>query len=353
MRRIFSRKAWRDFLTRGNCLFIALGGIYVFSPRATQSISQELSSHMPQFPKGQAFVRWGLRPASSFQPDILIAGIGRLGNSIVQVINSIILARHLGSRVILYPLFAAIDNSDVVLGDRLSLHRMPLLPARAFSSPHVLWRTHAMTPAGVLAPPDGDDFERVQTLMGPALGFLSEWRTTETRTDVLTIYLRSGDIFAGPSEPDYGQPPWAFYKKVLHFQDWSEVQVVAEDSANPNFSLIRSWCKQRNIPFSHHGETLNGAVTHVVRARNLVTARGTFVPSLVFLSRGKRNVFQFHDDPNPLMAIPEVSVYRVLDVRGDYVGEVMSGNWRNTEHQLSLMVNYPDDAVSEIVDPPQ
>jgi hypothetical protein len=180
------------------------------------------------------------------------------------------------------------------------------------------------------------------------LGIRQSARNKSTLDKQITIYLRSGDIFAGPSEPDYGQPPWAFYEKVLEYREWSAVELVAEDHGNPNHGLILKWCEQKGLKVTERGETLSDAIDAVVNSSNLVSARGTFVPSLVFLSEGPKNIFQFHDRANPLTCRKGLTILRVTDKSGDYISSVMSRNWVNSEAQRKLMVTYPIDSLSAV-----
>jgi hypothetical protein len=346
---ILDVKKWRDFFTRGSRFFIAFGGVYRVSQSLTAEIQSQLDAALPDCPAGRAYQRIGVLPASTASPEILISGIGRLGNSIVQVLNSLSIARQLESNTVYFHLFDAIGNATLTLTPTLRLQPLRMVRRTLSRPPRVIWRTYAMTPFGVLQDPNDKVFQLAREGLRRGLTVLQGPSFAPHKEDVLTIYLRSGDIFAGPSEPDYGQPPLAFYEKVLEFKPWSRVEMVAEDEGNPNQVPILRWCQERDIPVDVIGARLEDAVQAVVRSTHLISARGTFIPSLLFLTDDDKEVFQFQDDKNPLMTGKNLTLWRVTDNDGHYVAAVMSRNWANTEAQRALMLDYPGDSLSEIV----
>jgi hypothetical protein len=346
---ILDAKKWRDFLTRGSRFFIAFGGVYRVSESLTTQIQSRLDAAIPGCPSGRAYERIGALPASTASPELLISGIGRLGNSIVQVLNGLSIARQLGSNTVYFHLFDAIGNASLNLTPTLRLQPVRMVRRTLSRPPRVIWRTYAMTPFGVLQNPNDKVFQLAREELRRGLIVLQSPSFAPHKDGVLTIYLRSGDIFAGPSEPDYGQPPWAFYEKVLQFKPWTRVELVTEDDGNPNQEPILRWCRERDIPVDVIGARLEDAVQAVVRSSHLISARGTFVPSLLFLTDDDKEVFQFQDDKNPLMTRKNLTVWRVTDSDGHYVAAVMSRNWANTDAQRALMLDYPADSLSEIV----
>lgn len=346
---IFDAKKWRDFFTRGKTFFIAFGGVYRVSETLTAETQRQLDAAVPGCPSGQAFERIGARHSPSQAPAVLITGVGRLGNSIVQVLNSLAIAGQLKSNRVYFHLFDAIGNASLNLTPTLRLEPLSVVRAARSLPPALIWRTYAMTPFGVLQDPQDPVFEPAREELRRGLN-MPQGRSLAAREDgVLTVYLRSGDIFAGPSEPDYGQPPWAFYQKVLELRPWTRVELVSEDKGNPTYGPILEWCRERDIPVDILGANLEEAVETVLRSSHLVSARGTFIPSLLFLTNDAKEVFQFHDDKNPLMGGDNLTLWRVTDEDGEYVASVLSRNWANTDAQRALMLDYPADSLSEIV----
>lgn len=349
MKNFLDVKTWRDFFTRGRKYFIAFGGLYRASDRVTHDIAQQLEAGIPDCPSGQAFVRLGSTAKPGATRATLITGIGRLGNSIVQVLNALLIAEELPANKVYFHSFNAVDNRSLKLTPAITMERIRLARNPRLRPPEIIWRTYAMTPFGVLANPCEAEFQSARSELRSGLGIDQTGPTNANQEKRLTIYLRSGDIFAGPSEPDYGQPPWAFYEKVLDYKDWSAVELVAEDHGNPNRDLILKWCEREGLEITEYGEQLSDAVQVVLTSSNLVTARGTFIPALVFLSEGPKNIFQFHDERNPLTCRRDVTIFRVTDTRGDYISSVMSRNWVNSAAQRTLMVSYPKESLSPVM----
>lgn len=298
-------------------------------------------------PAGQAYIRLGRKDRSQTSVALLITGVGRLGNSIVQVLNCVFLANQLSAKTILFHEFNAIGNRMVQLSSSTALRRLSIFPRRGFTPPDKIWRTYAMTNFDVFPEPCDGQYSSVRGELVGGFGF-GPRRPTKESEGILTIYLRSGDIFSGPSEPDYGQPPWVFYEKILEFRKWTAVEIVSEDEANPNFRLISKWCSKHNIAFMSKGAELAEAVSAVLNASNLVSARGTFVPSLVYLSEGPKTIFQFHDERSPLLCREDIELWTVEDLAGNYVSKVLSGNWKNSQEQRALMVSYPRESLSDV-----
>jgi hypothetical protein len=338
----------RTLVTRGDAVFFSLGAVYVRSNRLSKKIQQELRHELPFAPAGQAFVRWGRHVSHGADRAMLITGVGRLGNSVLQTLNTRTLARVLDTKETFYHRFDAVENKSLALGDGVTLRKLSILNPGASGRPRLIWRTYALNSDTPLLNPQNVEFGAIKKTLRDLL-IPSHALLEKTPRDCLTIYLRSGDVFSHNPEPHYAQPPWAFYEKVLEFKPWSRVEMVAEDEGNPNQVPILRWCQERDIPVDVIGARLEDAVQAVVRSTHLISARGTFIPSLLFLTDDDKEVFQFQDDKNPLMTGKNLTLWRVTDNDGHYVAAVMSRNWANTEAQRALMLDYPGDSLSEIV----
>jgi len=338
----------RTLVTRGNAVFFSLGAVYIRSDKLSKKVQQELGHELPFAPRGQAFVRWGRRFSHGTDIALLITGVGRLGNSILQTLNTRTLAGVLDTKETYYHRFDAVENKCLFLGDGITLRKLSILNPGASGRPRLIWRTYALHSDTPLHNPQNVEFGAVKKTLRDLL-IPSHALLEKTPRDCLTIYLRSGDVFSHKPEPHYAQPPWAFYEKVLEFKPWSRVEIVAEDRGNPTYEPILGWCSERDIPVDVLGANLEDAVHAVVRSTHLISARGTFIPSLLFLTDDTKEVFQFHDEKSPLMGGANLSLWRVTDKDGGYVASVMARNWANTEAQRTLMLDYPADSLSEIV----
>jgi hypothetical protein len=333
---------------RGTNFFIAAGGGYVKSAQISEAITAKIASSIPNAPSGSAFVRWGLTPSNLDSLSVLITGVGRLGNSIIQTINALVIARCLNSTSILYPLFEAIGNRELLLDGGVSARQMKMLRSSEQGKPRIIWRTYAMKPEGVITSPCTPDFQIARKSLARALGIETTLRENAKDEKLLTIYLRSGDIFSPNPERNYGQPPWSFYEKILLSENWTEVRLISEDKNSPTHDLIGHWCESHGLRITETDPRLNEAIAEITQSTSLVSARGTFVPALLFLSPAKRNLYIFHELPNPLICLDESTVFVVRDLREEYVKALMSKNWKNTAEQRALMKTYPLSNLSDV-----
>ncbi|MGB5134432.1 MAG: hypothetical protein WBN89_04580 [Prochlorococcaceae cyanobacterium] len=165
------------------------------------------------------------------------------------------------------------------------------------------------------------------------------------KTDLL-IYIRSGDVFSNPTpHPSYGQPPLAFYQRVVQLRHWHTIRVVHEDRGNPVIEALLAWLPnhcRRVIPVS--GD-LEDDLNVLLRTRHLVSGRGTFCGSVSCLSRRLRRVYSF-DRPFNAWGNRKVKDVTLVDSRGDYRSTILQGNWANTREQRRLMMDYPIDAIA-------
>ncbi len=332
---------------RGDKFFFALGGLYIESTTLSQALLTKIRTQIPNAPKGKAFVRWGIRFPRQSPPTALIGGVGRLGNSIIQTINALLIARSLGSHSVLFHLFEAVENTSLRLDPHVTARRITLGRRLVDKVPQVIWRTNAMIPTGVLCDnPCEESLKDARAELAGKLRLPQRVNKSSMGSRVLTIHLRSGDIFASNPERNYAQPPWAFYERILAHKSWSEVRLVSEDSRSPVHPLILNWCATNNIRVVENGKTLDGAIKEIVDSTSLVLARGTFAPSITFLSPVTRDIYVFHEEPSSLLCATTNSFFRVKDKEGTYVASLMSKNWRNSRRQRALMVNYPLSSLS-------
>lgn len=347
MRWLISGDAISSFVFRGNRAFFAYGGLYIRSDAATKSLTETIRGVVPAAPKGVAFVRWGLDRTRATRSAILIAGVGRFGNSIAQVLNSLELAEAMPAHDVLFHRFNAIANASLPLGGGRHLRRVRFLPQKGFAHPHIVWRTYAITPEILFCDPWKKSLSDARKSLQSATkmnGLDGQW----SDPNQLTIYVRGGDVFDQNPERYYGQPPWVFYEKVLELKKWTAINLVSEDSRNPVVGRIVAWCKNQGLEVKELGGSLEQAMEVLKSSKNVVNARGTFTPAIVYLSEGHKTIYNFGSEVSKFLSGNQISVYSVEDINGFYTESMLSGNWRNSEEQRSLMVSYPRDSVSSL-----
>lgn len=348
----FGRKFLRGFkaflrvANRGSLFVVTHRRIFFRSNSETARISDLIEKGWPEARQGLAYVRWpALRPPSKIA--ILISGIGRFGNAVTQVNNAASLARFLESSSILYFRFDAIRNRSIQLSDWLKLSRIDVFGSTPGRSPDLLWKTDSIYSSGLIFDPCDSTTRKISRSLSGAMGL--DATPPKCSGNILTIHLRSGDIFGPQPHPNYGQPPWAFYSRVLKAQNWTEVILVSEDKGNPNWRLIAEWCHRHDVHLTPAGRELIEALRTLVIADNLVLSRGTFAPAAILLGSQSKRLFYFGDRPESLICSATHEVWQVQDRGGRYNSSVLSKNWVNSEDQRRLMVDYPESDVSSPV----
>ena len=74
--------------------------------------------------------------------------------------------------------------------------------------------------------------------------------------DDVVIHVRSGDIYFREGLGNWGQPPAAYYEKVIREGCWSRVFVVCEDQESPVLQPIRVLCETLGIEHIFQSATL-------------------------------------------------------------------------------------------------
>ena len=161
----------------------------------------------------------------------------------------------------------------------------------------------------------------------------------------LTIHIRSGDIFGYKAfyYPSYGQPPLAYYILCIEYQKPSSVNLVYEDLANPVIEELISYLQNKNIHFSLVSGSVENDFKTLVSARNLVLSFGTFGPMSICFNNSLVNIYTFNENNHQLVSECMSShsfLFNIMDSKGQYVSEVLSDNWGNTEYQRELMLSY-------------
>ena len=165
---------------------------------------------------------------------------------------------------------------------------------------------------------------------------------------ILTIHLRSGDIFLG-CEPHslYGQPPFVFYKKVIESEEWGFVRLVFEDNGNPVILALVEMLKETEVEFDIVSRSLREDLETLAEAEYLVIGRGTFIYPVLCLSNNIRRVYSFEHDERRVWGMQDTPIEFVIveDEFGGYKDDILK-NWKNTEEQNKTMLEYPEEHLS-------
>jgi hypothetical protein len=161
----------------------------------------------------------------------------------------------------------------------------------------------------------------------------------------LVIHLRSGDIFSTNSpHPKYGQPPLAYYLKILHSRPWRSVHLIFQDEGNPVIAVLREIVNSLGIVLHCSTGNLKDDLAVLLAARTIACGTGTFISGVAAISQQLKTVYCFGKQFNA-WGNTKISTIRLADSRGDYVSQVMSRNWVNSLQQRELMLSYPQEAI--------
>ena len=343
--RLLQPASWRAFLTRGDHFIVAFGRLYMPSRLETRAFRNRLvETFGGPGRNGRLFVRWpnprrGRRERPDIVPTLLVSGLGRFGNSIIQLANAVRLAVHVQTPNIIFFPSAVVRLRNLGAPSRVGLRQHTVVPQANFAAPSALWRSDFIE-----GWPNSPLLEQavVDTFRADIFPSLNVPPVTEGQAaTVLTIHLRSGDVYGENPHPGYGQPPLSFYEAVIRHDSWSEIRLVSEDQESPLWEALLTACREREIPLRVLGRTLDEALTEVASSSNLVASRGTFVPALLFLFPKKRRVFYFGQDFELLNSGAEVELVQCEDIGEQFTQSNLARNWKNSARQRDLMLTYP------------
>ena len=276
----------------------------------------------------------------------LVVDLGRLGNALSRVSKGIVTAREqhwtgvIVPRPSHFPAYAPLIGRESVQvngflatcgDDRWGPGGPPdLVVRREFHHERI--------------EPDAEARSMVKNVVG---ALFSGLRLEEELTaNDLVVHVRSGDIYFREGVGDWGQPPVAYYEKIIREEPWSRVFVVCEDNESPVLRPITALCESLGIQHFFQSGTLAEDLALLARATNLVVGRGTFAPAVVLLNMALEKVFFFEDRFDSKFVDPSIELVCVVDEQGAYRESVLQGRWVNSEEQRALMVSYPMSALA-------
>lgn len=159
--------------------------------------------------------------------------------------------------------------------------------------------------------------------------------------DNMCIHIRSGDIFNPHKRkvhPKYVQPPYDFYKMILDLEKFKgkQVKLVAEDNKNPVIDKILK--NYKNVSWSKN--TLKQDQEIIMNSKYIVCGFGTFVPELLYLSNGEKNVISFRDSKIEINRYNNGFEDTQYLTRCDVDINNYIKTWTNTDKQHDIMLNF-------------
>lgn len=305
--------------------------------RQRVSINRDVSP-----PRLAVYSRFGAQPEKD-QPQqgldrraVLIIQQGRFGNSFQQVTNAIRLASAMNiSQIFLEPNEWLEPRISLSSGVSVRQLRRSEKMSRAVTQLFVgrfLWGEEFSFAKPV--PPESE--------IGHSLGEHLRFTPDETLRDpnVLVVHLRGGDVYSDKPSKDYGQPPIGFYQRIFMDYEWERIHIVHEDNRPVVLDPLLSWCSSKALNVTHQSSDLRSDLEAILGASNLVVSNGSFGRAVCHLNSRLNRVFRMNNTFDLGKLDDRVIEMLVRDSNGQYVREVLSRNWRNSDAQRALMLGY-------------
>lgn len=290
------------------------------------------------------------RPRSRALVGIALLENGAFGNCLVQYAIAIAVARALRLTYVKIP---KIDRSQVIfLKERLTCAGITFIPADeplpddGYFLSGMFFDTPFQPVVNARDPLPMRTI--VHTYIRPLFNGLPAVFPAKPE-DELIIHIRSGDIFSTWIDPNYPQPPLAFYRMVIE-RLMAEgrirsVKMVFENRANPVIPALEDHISRIGLPLRIQSGTLADDVAAIANGRYLVFGFGSFGPGVCHVSERVEQVFYFSCNwPQGFQTIETVGqAIEVRDVSGGYM---KIGEWANSEAQRRLMIEYPAEKLA-------
>lgn len=286
---------------------------------------------------------------------LLISNIRRFGNSFVQLGTALKIADALNisaiyipeedaaSKMLVYSERSVINGIDVIFDSNISGSCSILHGNFFYMSSLATW-------FGVTDDLTGEIGSMAQVLSFADKGPLDK--------NILVIHIRSGDVFSsqGRFHKGYGQPPLAYYTKIINEVLPEKVVLVFENKTNPVIDALEKWCAKNIIDLEEVSGNLKDDIEYLLQAKTVVASNGTFIPVISCLSRHLENLYLFHplrknfvyDFCNKILR-KDLGINVVYDRVGKYSSDILDHNWKNTDDQKALMLSYPEQNLGRCV----
>lgn len=275
----------------------------------------------------------------------IVVDLGRLGNALSRISKAVVIARENDWRGVILPRHSHFSAYAPLVGPE-SLEVEGFLATSgdgrwgSSGPPEFIVRREFHYESIEPTPETGTLVKRVLS------GLFSRLELKDTlTTEDLVIHVRSGDIYYRERVGNWGQPPFAYYEKIIREGSWVRVFVVCEDDQSPVLGPIANLCKHIGIEHFFQSGTLGEDLALLASAKNLAVGRGTFAPAVVLLNPVLKKLFFFEDRFVSKFLDSATEVVRVIDEVGTYRESVLHGRWINSPGQRELMVDYPVSAL--------
>lgn len=281
-----------------------------------------------------AFLQQGARP-----PDVLrLNRWMRFGNAVFQLQNVFNIAERYGVQRIEFP-----KPHPFFAGSRAGAFHLDWQPSAELSS--ITGEFFFLAALGQ-RPTSVEQARALARYVRPLLVPRLREPHPRVRDGDMVLHFRAGDIFAreGFINPQYGQPPLAYYLAAVDRERPSRVWLVFEDRGNPCIDAAEAALRERGFEVLTQSGELAADLHLLLHAPCLVGSVGTFCPAIAALSTRTRKIYLFG---SRIQSLQDLGVHIVegRDRQGAYNRAVRSMNWQASPEQIALMLSYPADAL--------
>ena len=103
----------------------------------------------------------------------------------------------------------------------------------------------------------------------------------------IVIHIRSGDVFSSNPHPSYVPSPLSYYIKEIDKHKYEKIHIICEDTINPVVNELLKLYKNA----VYEKNTLEKDIRIILGATNLIFSVGSFIPSLMLLSKNIKNLY--------------------------------------------------------------
>ena len=244
---------------------------------------------------------------------------GRLGNNILQILRCIHYAKRYKFNIIHLPQSTILSTRKIILNNK--------------DKPEIISNTFFnIKNMGVPDPSPKLMKSYFQTYIKPIIRINLKKKQS---SNILHIHIRSGDIFSrNGGHSYYVQPPVQYYKKIIESRNWENIVVVYEDDKNPCVNSLKN-LKFNNMRFQ--SSSLINDVEELCCSSNLAIGFGTF-GFLIYLINDKLQ--NLYIPSYVLNELPEGEWGEIILNVIDLPNYIKCGDWKNTEEQRNIMINY-------------
>lgn len=234
---------------------------------------------------------------------------GRFGNNIIQLITAVIHAKLLDHNIIQFPDHPMLKTNKIELGIS---PKSEIVKGRFydFDDKNRVWCNQPCVMKEICL----KYVKPIIKIIDCAL------------ENAVYIHMRGGDVFYCP-HPLYVQPPLKYYKDII--KNYDKVVLVCEDKRNP---CVNELLKLEKVEYAHNAVNIDLSI--LSNAKHLVIGFSTF-GFLAYLLNEKLETLYI--PKNFANSMP-------FGLWGDNVHIIELPNyievWKNTQEQMSLMMNY-------------